>query len=149
MRSVPLIDHAARALDALSRRELFTGDDDLVFVDDVGGHLSDWRLGDRFHVPPVEGKLEPHPSGFTYLRHTFGTLAVQVWPLTDAKAYMGHADISTRTMIYVHDVPPRRTRPTGSSRLVAAAESVPRLRPVSGHARDTIADPDEGTRGRK
>jgi integrase len=38
------------------------------------------------------------------LRHSFGTLAVQVFPLTDVKAYMGHADIAT-TMIYVHHVP--------------------------------------------
>jgi integrase len=38
------------------------------------------------------------------LRHTFGTLAVQVWPVTDVRAYMGHADIKT-TMRYVHHVP--------------------------------------------
>jgi integrase len=41
---------------------------------------------------------------FHDLRHTFGTLAVQAFPLTDVKAYMGHADIQT-TMIYVHHVP--------------------------------------------
>ncbi len=37
------------------------------------------------------------------LRHTFGTLAVQAFALTDVKAYMGHADIQT-TMRYVHHV---------------------------------------------
>src|SRR5581483_11084363 len=36
VRSVPLIDQAAKALDGLSRRDRFTGDGDLVFVDDVG-----------------------------------------------------------------------------------------------------------------
>ena len=41
---------------------------------------------------------------FHDLRHTFGTLAVQAFPLSDVKAYMGHADIQT-TMIYVHHVP--------------------------------------------
>ncbi len=41
---------------------------------------------------------------FHDLRHSFGTLAVQVFPLSDVKAYMGHADIAT-TMIYVHHVP--------------------------------------------
>ena len=41
---------------------------------------------------------------FHDLRHTFGTLAVQAFPLSDVKAYMGHADIAT-TMIYVHHVP--------------------------------------------
>ena len=41
---------------------------------------------------------------FHDLRHTFGTLAVRVFPLTDVKALMGHADIQT-TMLYVHHVP--------------------------------------------
>jgi integrase len=44
------------------------------------------------------------PIVFHDLRHTFGTLAVQVWPVTDVQAYMGHADIKT-TMRYVHHVP--------------------------------------------
>src|SRR5204863_1794882 len=34
VRSVPLIDQTARALDELSRREHFTGDDDRVFVNE-------------------------------------------------------------------------------------------------------------------
>jgi integrase len=41
---------------------------------------------------------------FHDLRHTFGTLAVQVWPVTDVQAYMGHSDIKT-TMRYAHHVP--------------------------------------------
>ena len=41
---------------------------------------------------------------FHDLRHTFGTLAVQTFPLSDVQAYMGHANIST-TMIYVHHTP--------------------------------------------
>jgi integrase len=41
---------------------------------------------------------------FHDLRHSFGTLAVRVFPLSDVKAYMGHADIAT-TMVYVHHVP--------------------------------------------
>jgi hypothetical protein len=44
------------------------------------------------------------PIIFHDLRHTFGTLAVQAWPLSDVRGYMGHADIST-TMVYAHDVP--------------------------------------------
>jgi integrase len=44
------------------------------------------------------------PIVFHDLRHTFGTLAVQAFALSDVKAMMGHADIST-TMIYVHHVP--------------------------------------------
>ena len=44
------------------------------------------------------------PFVFHDLRHTFGTLAVQAFPLSDVRAYMGHADIQT-TMLYVHHVP--------------------------------------------
>jgi integrase len=139
VRSVPLIDQAAKALDGLSRRERFTSDDDLVFVDEIGRYLDDWRLRNRFHDALDQAglpRLRLHD-----LRHTFGTLAVQAFPLTDVKAYMGHADIST-TMIYVHHVP-QFDAADRLSRLVDAAESVPRLRPVSGHTRDTISDPGE------
>jgi integrase len=102
VRSVPLIDQAAKALDGLSRRDRFTDSDDLVFVDDVGEHVDDTRLRRRFHVALARAglpRLRLHD-----LRHSFGTLAVQVFPLTDVKAYMGHADIAT-TMIYPHHVP--------------------------------------------
>ena len=46
----PMIDQAARALDGLSRRERFIDDDDLVFVDELGDHVDDWRLRRRFHA---------------------------------------------------------------------------------------------------
>ena len=48
----------------------------------------------------------PARGGFTFhdLRHTFGTLAAQVWPVHDVQAFMGHADIQT-TMRYLHHVP--------------------------------------------
>jgi Phage integrase family len=54
----------------------------------------------------IDRKGFPAKQGFTLhdLRHTFGTLAVQVWPLHDVQAFMGHADIQT-TMIYAHHVP--------------------------------------------
>jgi hypothetical protein len=134
----PLIDQAAKALDGLSRRDRFTDPDDLVFVDDVGGPLDDWRLRNRFHEALDKAglpRLRLHD-----LRHTFGTLAVPAFPLTDVKAYMGHADIST-TMIYVHHVP-RVDAADRLSKLVAGADSVPRLRPVSGHVRDTVSETD-------
>jgi hypothetical protein len=54
---------------------------------------------------------------------------------------MGHADIAT-TMVYVHHMP-QLDAADKPSRLVSAAESVPRLRPVSGHVRNTNAEPDE------
>jgi integrase len=49
-------------------------------------------------------RVKEDPVVFRDLRHTFGTLAVQAFPLSDVKAMLGHADIST-TMIYVHHVP--------------------------------------------
>ena len=59
------------------------------------------------------------PMTFHDLRHTFGTLAVEAWPLHDVQAYMGHADIQT-TMIYVHHQP-KATAAEKLSQLVAAA----------------------------
>ncbi len=116
VRSVLLIDQAARALDELSRREQFTDPDDLVFVNTVGKHVDGDALRKRYHAAlDAAGlrRLRLHD-----LRHTIGTLAVQAFPLTDVKAYMGHADIQT-TMIYVHHVP-QHDAADKLSRVVAA-----------------------------
>jgi Phage integrase family len=56
---------------------------------------------------------------FHALRHTFGTLAVEAWPLHDVQAYMGHADIQT-PMIYVHHQP-KTAAADRPSQLVAQA----------------------------
>ena len=124
VRSVPLIDQAAVALDALSRRGDFVAPDDLVFCDPLGEHLSDDRLRERFYAALERAGLgdkrkSGDPMTFHDLRHTFGTLAVEVWPLHDVQGYMGHADIQT-TMIYVHHQP--KAAAAGQlSQLVAAA----------------------------
>ena len=102
VRSVPMIDQVAVALDQLSRRPAWTGDEDLVFVNPAGEHIEDSALRRRFYAALKAAGLKH--LRFHDLRHSFGTLAVQVFPLTDVKAYMGHADIAT-TMIYVHHVP--------------------------------------------
>lgn len=102
VRSVPLIDQAARAFDELSRREHFNHADDFVFINEVGGPVHDGALRQRFYTALAAAGLER--LRFHDLRHTFGTLAVQAFPLSDVRAYMGHADIAT-TMIYVHHVP--------------------------------------------
>jgi integrase len=126
VRSVPLIDQAARALDALSRRDLFTGPDDLVFCTELGQHINDDRLRERFYAALAGAGLADKRTGndpmvFHDLRHTFGTLAVEAWPLHDVQAYMGHADIQT-TMIYVHHQP-KAAAADKLSQLVAAAVS--------------------------
>jgi integrase len=104
VRSVPLIDQAARALDELSRRERWTSDEDLVFVNPIGSYVEASALRRRFYAARDSAGLEA--IRFHDLRHTFGTIAVQAFPLTDVKAFMGHADIQT-TMIYIHHVPQR------------------------------------------
>lgn len=96
VRSVPLIDQAARALDGLSRRGHLTTADDLVFVNTAGGVMDDSKLRRRYYRALERAGLLR--LTFHSLRHTFGTLAVQAFPLTDVKAYMGHADIQT-TMV--------------------------------------------------
>ncbi len=117
VRSVPMVDHVIRALDGLSQRDALTGRDDLVFPGEGGGVLDASALRRRFKAAlDIAGlkRLRLHD-----LRHSFGTLAVQAFPLSDVKAYMGHADIGT-TMLYVHHVPQhdaadRLTRALGDS----------------------------------
>ena len=41
------------------------------------------------------------------LRHTVGTLAVQIWRLTDVQGYMGPSNI--QTMRYIHHKPEHDT----------------------------------------
>ena len=125
VRSVPLIDQAARALDGLSRREHFTGLDDLVFCAVTGDHMDDRAVRGAFYTALDAAELGGKRGGddpivFHDLRHTFGTLAVQAWPLHDVQAYMGHADIQT-TMIYVHHQP-KTAAADALTRIVEAAE---------------------------
>jgi integrase len=134
VRSVPIIDQVARAFDELSRRERFTGDEDLVFCNQVGEHFEDSALRRRFYAARDRAGLKP--IRFHDLRHTFGTRAVQVFPLSDVKAYMGHADIAT-TMIYVHHVPQHDAADKLSKALrVAASPRIgERQQPTRGGAR--------------
>jgi integrase len=109
VRSVPLSDQAFVALDGLSRREHFTDADDLVFCSEVGGHLLDDDVRAAFYDALAAAGLsamraKADPIVFHDLRHTFGTLAIRIAPVTDVQHWMGHADIQT-TMRYVHYVP--------------------------------------------
>ena len=102
VRSVPMIDQVLQVLDDLSQREMFTGSEHLVFPSSTGFYFDDARLRRRYKQALADAGLDP--MRFHDLRHTFGTIAVQAFPLSDVKAFMGHADIQT-TMIYVHHVP--------------------------------------------
>jgi integrase len=104
VRSVPLADPPAAALDALSRRERYTAPDDLVFCSPTGEYIDSWAMRCRYKA--ALGRAGLPKLRFHDLRHAFGTMAAQCFPLGDVRAYMGHADIST-TMIYAHHVPQR------------------------------------------
>jgi integrase len=109
VRSVPMADQVAVALDGLSRRRRFVGSDDFVFCTPLGEARSDFFIRRSFHKTLQRAGLghlrtKANPMRFHDLRHTFGTLAVQAAPISDVQAWMGHAQIQT-TMIYVHYVP--------------------------------------------
>jgi len=73
------------------------------------------------------------------LRHTFGTLAVQAFPLSDVRAYMGHADIQT-TMIYVHHVP-QHDAAARLGRVVEGADGLAALGRVANRATSERTEP--------
>ena len=104
-----MADQVAVALDRLSRRERFVGEDDYVFCTALGAPADDIKTRRGFYAALERAGLghlrtKEDPIVFHDLRHTFGTLAVQAAPLTDVQAWMGHAHVQT-TMIYVHYVP--------------------------------------------
>ena len=102
VRSVPLVPELVAPLDRLSRREHFTGDDDLVFCTVVGGHLDADIVRARYRR--ALRRAEVRRIRFHDLRHYFGTIAVRAFPLSDVQALLGHAHITT-TMRYVHHRP--------------------------------------------
>ena len=130
VRSAPMVDEVMAALDALSRRDRFTRPGDLVFVNDVGGHVDGWALRRRYYAAlDTAGlpRLRLHD-----LRHCFATIAVQRLPLSTVQGYLGHAHIST-TMRYVHHTPAARDVALLSDAIRAETAA------ISGHARDTPA----------
>lgn len=102
VRSVPLVPDLIGPLDRLSRREHFTADEDLVFVNVVGEHLEQHTLRRRYYAALDRAGLRR--IRFHDLRHCFGTVAVRAFPLSDVQAMLGHAHITT-TMRYVHHRP--------------------------------------------
>ncbi len=102
VRSVPLAPEVAQALDRLSRREWFTGEDDLVFASELGGFLDGSALRRRYKVALDRGGLRN--LRFHDLRHTFGTRMIAKADIRRVQEWMGHADIQT-TMRYLHYAP--------------------------------------------
>jgi integrase len=112
VRSVPLMPQVALALKELRKREHFTSDDDLVFANVVGGVLDYDAMYKRYKA--AQQCADVRPLRFHDLRHSFGTMAVRVFPITDVQTWMGHADITT-TRKYIHYSP----QPEAAARLGA------------------------------
>ena len=112
VRSVPLMPQVAQVLTKLRQREYFAADDDLVFVNVVGKWIDRSALYRRYKAAQQRAQLRP--LRFHDLRHSFGTMAVRAFPITDVQTWMGHADIAT-TRKYVHYAP----QPDAAKRLGA------------------------------
>ncbi len=102
VRSMPLAPDVATALAKLSQRDLFTGEDDLVFVGDAGSYVDGSALRRRYKTALADAKLRN--LRFHDLRHTFGTRMIARADIRRVQEWMGHADIQT-TMRYLHYAP--------------------------------------------
>jgi integrase len=102
VRSVPMVPQVAAALARLGQRDYLTGDDDLVFPNELGEIENDTLLRRRYYRALKAAGL-PRVR-FHDLRHAFGSTAVKAFPLSDVQAMLGHAHVTT-TMRYVHHRP--------------------------------------------
>ena len=94
VRSVPMTDQVMLVLDGLSKRERFTVEQDLVFANAVGEHLDGSALRRRFYAAIERAAVKR--IRFHDLRHTFGTLAVQAFPLLPTSRPSWDTQISAR-----------------------------------------------------
>lgn len=102
VRAVPMAPDIAAALARLGHRDNWVGDDDLVFVGELGGYLDGSALRRRYKEALGRGGLRP--LRFHDLRHTFGTRMIAKADIRRVQEWMGHADIQT-TMRYLHYAP--------------------------------------------
>jgi integrase len=115
-RSVPMVPQVAQTLARLLDRKRFTGDDDLVFPNDVGRWLDGSALRRRYK--DAQTRAELRPLRFHDLRHTFGTHGrASAESDRELQEWMGHADART-TVRYTH----YRPRKDAARRLSQAFE---------------------------
>lgn len=126
VRSVPMTPDVVTALARLKEREHFTGDEDLVFVNEVGGHVDHFGLRKRFYAALEAAGLRR--IKFHDLRHAFGTAAIQTLDPNRVQGYMGHKHYST-TQRYLHHKPRRE-----DAAAIAAAFGAPGEGDVAGKA---------------
>jgi integrase len=127
-RSVPMVPQISQALARLLQRDHFTGDDDLVFPNEVGRWLDGSALRRRYKAAQTRAGLRP--LRFHDLRHTFGTHGrASAESDRELQEWMGHADART-TARYTH----YRPRKDAANRLAKSFETetpdaVPTARP--------------------
>jgi integrase len=124
-----MVDDVVRVLDGLSQREHFTGPPDRVFPSPVGGPIDDRGLREGLYTAMgAAGVSRERETGKPFvwhdLRHSFGTMAVQAFPLSDVQGYLGYAGVAT-TMRYVHHVPQHDAADRLSALVVRATEGPP------------------------
>jgi len=98
-RTVPMVTEVARTLATLLQRDRFTGPDDYVFVGTDGRYLDGSALRRRYRAAQKQAGLKP--IRFHDLRHTFGSLAINIGSMVEVQHWMGHADQRT-TARYLH-----------------------------------------------
>lgn len=98
-RTVPMVDKVEARLKRLKRRGHHTGRNDHVFVNRDGTPLDGSALRRRYIRALEAAKLRR--LRFHDLRHTFGSLAINVASIVQVQHWMGHKDIQT-TMRYLH-----------------------------------------------
>ena len=97
-RTVPMADEVAATLTRLLRRADYTGDGDLVFCGERGGHQSPSKLRARYKQALAAAGLRQ--LRFHDLRHTFGTHAIRTADSREVMEWMGHQDLKT-TQLYL------------------------------------------------
>lgn len=88
-----MMEEVAQALARLGQRERFTGQQDVVFCDEVGRHLVYKSLSERYKAALETAGLRR--LRFHDLRHTFGTHAIRHADPREVMEWMGHADLAT------------------------------------------------------
>jgi integrase len=132
-RTVPMVDEIARALGDLKTRGAHTANNDLVFVSREGTHVDGSALRRRYLATLEAAGLRQ--LRFHDLRHTFGSLAINVASIVQVQAWMGHSDINT-TMRYLH----HKSR-ADDTQLLAAAFRSTRVTAAGGRRRSAAQAP--------
>ena len=102
VRSVPMAPDVVAARARLGQRSRSSGDDDVVFVGELGTFLDGSALRRRYVTAVDRAGLRR--LRFHDLRHTFGTRMIAKADIRRVQEWMGHADIQT-TIKYLHYVP--------------------------------------------